>query len=257
MGIAYYSLARALRAKGWIEVSKKEGTYGQVLLGKSVLNSSGTCSPTRRFISSTHREIDSMLDLKFVLNTQDIHSHNLKKDCFINQNKGEGALTCKTGLYESLCHSQPHFSNWFPMERCDPHGFGIDSFYPRSHLTNTGEAYSQFIKDFLLTYAESYIKSFLIRVTATEEQAILAQVKRRNLIKEKLLVCCALLQRKIKDPVTKLDKKKGISNGRMTLCKVTAEEKALLLRTEKQITVSYIKYLHKEDWYIKIKQKFP
>ena len=84
MGIAYPSLSRALRAKGWIEVKRNEGPYGQSIISQSVLNSSGTCSPTRRFISSTQREIESMLDLKFVLNTQDMHSHNLKKDCLIN-----------------------------------------------------------------------------------------------------------------------------------------------------------------------------
>lgn len=84
MGIAYHSLSRALRAKGWIEVKKKDGPYGASLISQSVLNSSGTCSPTRRFMSSTHREIESMLDLKFVLNTQDMHAHNLKTGCFIN-----------------------------------------------------------------------------------------------------------------------------------------------------------------------------
>jgi len=101
MQIAYHSLSRALKLRGWIEVSKHKfnDTYGQHI---NLLNSNGTCSPSRRFISSDKRDLDSMLDLKFSLNTQDIHFHNLKKGCFINQNKGEGSLTCKTGLYESL-----------------------------------------------------------------------------------------------------------------------------------------------------------
>jgi hypothetical protein len=171
MGIAYPSFARALRSKGWIEVTRKESCYGHTMI--SNLNSIGTCSPTRRFLSSTHRDVNGMLDLKFVLNAQDLNSHQLKNDCFVNQNKGEGALTCKTGLYESLSSCMPHFGNWFPMEHCDPMGFGVFSFYPRSHLTCTADAFHQFSQDFVLTYAESYVKSFVSRITATEEKAIL------------------------------------------------------------------------------------
>ena len=73
----------------------------------------------------------------------------MKKGCFINQNKGEGHLTCKTGLYDSLTDNHLVKANWFPMEECDPTGCGLQSFYPRSHLTNTGEAFHWFIKDFL------------------------------------------------------------------------------------------------------------
>ena len=82
MQIAYHSLSRALKLRGWIEVSKhKFSDYGQQM---NLLNSNGTCSPSRRFISSEKRDLDSLLDLKFSLNTQDIHFHNLKKGCFIN-----------------------------------------------------------------------------------------------------------------------------------------------------------------------------
>ena len=128
----------------------------------------------RRFLSTTHREIDAMLDLKFVLNTQDVHYHNLKKGCYINQNKGEGSLTCKTGLYDSLQQGHEFMGNWFPMDHCDPLGAGVQSFYPRSHLTNSGEAFHSFMKDFVLTYAEGYIKSFVKKVAATDEQTLLA-----------------------------------------------------------------------------------
>jgi hypothetical protein len=103
MQIAYHSLSRALKARGWIEVGKERGVSNSLGVTKSnVLNNNGTCSPMRRFLSTTHREVDAMLDLKFVLNTQDVHYHNLKKGCYINQNKGEGSLTCKTGLFDSL-----------------------------------------------------------------------------------------------------------------------------------------------------------
>lgn len=147
--------------------------------------------------------------------------------------------------------------NWYPMEHCDPMGAGVQSFYPRSHLTNTGEAFHSFIKDFVLTYAEGYIKSFLKKVTATDEQALLTQVKKRGFIKEKLLVCCFITKRRLKQPEEKLDSKQGITFDKNNQGKVTNEEKAFLMRPEKQITPAYIKYIHKEEWYAKLKQKFP
>jgi hypothetical protein len=65
-------------------------------------------------------------------------------------------------------------ANWFPMEHSDPYGFGVHSFYPRSHLTNTGDSYHWFIRDFLITYAESYVKSFIKKVNASETEELLA-----------------------------------------------------------------------------------
>jgi hypothetical protein len=166
-------------------------------------------------MSTTNREMDAMLDLKFVLNTQDIHYHNLKKGCLINQNKGEGSLTCKTGLYESLQNGHQFMANWYPMEHCDEMGAGVQSFYPRSHLTNNGESFYFFIKDFVITHAEGYIKSFLKQVTATDDNTILMQVKKRNLLKEKLLICCFVTKRRLKLPCDKLDSKVGITFDRI------------------------------------------
>lgn len=39
--------------------------------------------------------------------------------------------------------------------------------------------------------------------------------------------------------------------------KITTEERAFLLRPEKQLSDSYIKYIHKEDWYTKLRRKLP
>jgi hypothetical protein len=64
-------------------------------------------------------------------------------------------------------------ANWYPMEYCDELGAGVQSFYPRSHLTNNGESFYWFIKDFVITHAEGYIKSFLKQFTATDERTIL------------------------------------------------------------------------------------
>ena len=79
------------------------------------------------------------MDLKFVLSQADLQYHVLKKDCYVNHNRGEGNLTCKSGLAENL---QKHFlfnANLYPMEHCDPQGHGVDSFFPRCHVINSAE----------------------------------------------------------------------------------------------------------------------
>ena len=52
--------------------------------------------------SSLNRAFDGNVDLKFVLSAQDANHKNLKNGCLINQNRGEGNLTCKSGLSENL-----------------------------------------------------------------------------------------------------------------------------------------------------------
>ena len=55
--------------------------------------------------STMNRQFDNNIDLKFVLSSEDANFQNLKKSCLINQNRGEGNLTCKSGLKESLWRS--------------------------------------------------------------------------------------------------------------------------------------------------------
>ena len=55
----------------------------------------------------------------------------------------------------------------------------------------------------------------------------------------------------------KLDSKKGIAVDKVTMCKIKPEERALLFKGPKSITQAYLKYVHKEDWFIKAQGKFP
>ena len=48
---------------------------------------------------------DHLLDLKFVFSQSDLDFKNMKKGCMFNHNPGEGALTLKTELSQSLEHS--------------------------------------------------------------------------------------------------------------------------------------------------------
>jgi len=94
--------------------------------------------------STMNRQFDQNVDLKFVLSAQDANHNNLKKGCLMNQNRGEGNLTCKSGLKESLMRSYVNTGCWYPMEQCDPLGVGPESFFPRSHVINTAEALAEF-----------------------------------------------------------------------------------------------------------------
>ena len=91
-----------------------------------------------------NRQFDNNIDLKFVLSAQDANHNNLKKGCLMNQNRGEGHLTCKSGLKESLMRSYIHTGCWYPMEHCDPAGVGPESFFPRSHVVNSSESLQEF-----------------------------------------------------------------------------------------------------------------
>ena len=88
--------------------------------------------------------MEHFVDLKFVLSGMDMNHSYLKKGCLFNHNRGEGHLTCKTGLTESLHKNVPWTGSWYPMEKSDPEGFGVDNFFPRSHLVGSAEALQDF-----------------------------------------------------------------------------------------------------------------
>ena len=128
-------MRRALRARGWVEVKcyKKLSNIAGYM-------SSPVKGANLGLESTMNRQFDNNIDLKFVLSAQDANHSNLKKKCLINQNRGEGHLTCKSGLKESLHRAYNQMACWYPMEHCDPAGIGPESFFPRSHVINSAEA---------------------------------------------------------------------------------------------------------------------
>ena len=155
MLIGYPAMKRALKRKGWIEIGggKKSKDYAGYTSSPN-----GKSSSNKQVLS---REWESCLDLKFALSQADLQYHVLKKNCFINHNRGEGNLTCKSGLAENLHRAFNFNANWYPMVHCDPKGQGVDSFFPRCHVVNSTEQLYAFQRDYLFTEAESYIKKFL------------------------------------------------------------------------------------------------
>ena len=68
-------------------------------------------------------------------------------------------------------------------------------------------------------------------------------------LKEKLLICCNIVRKRMKCVEDNLDKKKGIRTDRTTRGTILVEERSFLLRNPKTISQAYLKYISKEEWY--------
>ena len=96
MLIGYPAMKRALKRRGWIEI--KCGKRAKDYAGYTS-SPGGKSNQTKQVLNY---EWESKLDLKFALSQADLQYHVLKKDCYVNHNRGEGNLTCKSGLAENL-----------------------------------------------------------------------------------------------------------------------------------------------------------
>ena len=61
----------------------------------------------------------------------------------------------------------------------------------------------------------------------------------------------------MKDVDDDLDKKKGIRCDSYTVGTILVEERSFLLRSPKQLSQAYLKYIQKEEWYQKAVSRFP
>ena len=144
------------------------------------------------------------------------------------------------------------------MENCDPRGLGPDAFFPRSHVISSAEALQEFQRDFVITEAESYLHRFIKKLgdlkrkaAESEEAKAKLSLEEVGFLKEKLLVCCNILRKRMKDVDIDLDKKKGITVDQTTVGTILVEERSFLLRDPKTLTPGYLKYIKNEDWYSK------
>ena len=63
--------------------------------------------------------------------------------------------------------------------------------------------------------------------------------------------------KRVRNIDSKLDKKKGIVYDKEMAGKLSIEERSFVLKDTKLLTEAYLKYIHKEDWFLKAKRKFP
>ena len=80
--------------------------------------------------------------LKFALSSSEITQNTLRGKAMVNHCRGEGSLTSKTALIETLTESQRYWATWMKDEITirDYSIAGIDSFFPKSFvITNIVE----------------------------------------------------------------------------------------------------------------------
>ena len=110
-----------------------------------------------------HSNIVKKLSLKFAVNAEDLPFHLLSKDCYTNHNKGEGSMTTKTGITDTLAFDYQFTNNWGPSDAIDPQGQGYAAWFPRSYIISY-DGFNAFSQDFVYMEAEIVLKKFLLDV---------------------------------------------------------------------------------------------
>lgn len=112
MQIAYPDLRRALQRRGWVETCERDIHY----------------------------------DLKFTLQSSDIVFHSLRKHQIINHNRGDGNITCKSGLIDTLSENSAFWISWLDQEMHAIKGleYGVDAFFPKSFILTGGKDFHLF-----------------------------------------------------------------------------------------------------------------
>ena len=108
-----------------------------------------------------HSSLVKRLNLKFAVNVEDLPFHLLNKDCYTNHNRGEGKMTTKTGITETLAEDYQFTNNWVPSDAIDPNGLGYAAWFPRSFIISNSEGMQDFQQDFAFVDAEIVLKKFL------------------------------------------------------------------------------------------------
>lgn len=200
MQIGYPDFKKALIERGWIELPKNCGN-------------------------------DQFCDLKFALNQGDLPIGVLKKDCIINHVRGEGSITCKSAIVESLNRSEGSFhfiSGLAESDAIDTLGLGSQSFFPRQYVLNQIPNINEFQNDFAVTTAESILGIFVSKASKLMSQS--PPKYNAGIPKQLLLVCCNIVKRKFKATWASLDKKQGICGSEGNFASIKLEERNFIFK---------------------------
>ena len=66
---------------------------------------------------------------------------------------------------------------------------------------------------------------------------------RAGIGKDKLLICCFIVMKRMRNIDNKIDSKRGIVYDREIAGKLSIEERSFLLKDHRQITEAYLKYI--------------
>ena len=184
MNVGYPDLRQALRRRGWLETDN----------------------------------INEPVDLKFTYALADIgFSDNTKvpDTTLINHCKAEGCMTCKTQLIDTLNEGQKFWASWLAdasgeakISIKDYEVNGIDSFFPKSFAISKVDEQLKFFEEKAFIQAETYLKLFK---NDFEKDKRPFCVKQTKWIKEKIVLCADLIQRKVDQNIVDdvLNKKGG------------------------------------------------
>lgn len=143
----------------------------------------------RGWIESTSK--NAKANLKFEYKAND--TGNQHQGTMLNHNSGEVFLTHKAGLCFTLNDCQIFSTSWLDgkIDIRDYSKHKLEAYYPRCYLLTSAKDHLPFFEDYVMQECEGYIKKF---IKSFEND----QSNNNKFIKEKIIVSCALVQRKIK-----------------------------------------------------------
>lgn len=109
---------------------------------------------------------DDTVDIKFTLSHSDINHQRMKKGAIINHCRGEGSLTCKTLLIETLTECQEFWASWLFDKETGQSSIsirdfdqgGIDAFFPKQFVISNLQDQGNFYQEMLMIQVESGLK---------------------------------------------------------------------------------------------------
>lgn len=213
----------------------------------------GKALKRRGWVESKDR-FDRSVNIKFTLSSQESCSSD--PSTITNHCRGEGCMTCKTLLIDTLKNAQEFWASWLTNPKTGESSMrisgydqaGVDAFFPRQYIISNSDDQQALYEDMLFTQCESHLKQF---IKAYEKESGFVNAKGTCVI-EKLVVCSNMILRKVNmkkmDDVLKEHKKHkdAVVHG----LSISKDEQAAI--THASYPDSYIKFLQKEDWYIKM-----
>ena len=166
-------------------------------------------------------------------------------------------MTCKTSLIETLTENQTYWSSWLTPESTEESTItipdfgkhGVDSFFPKSFVISNIHDQALFFEETVFNHCECYLKNY---IQFFEKDQRFLERNNGFFKKEKLVVCTALIMRKLtsKNVDKILDQSKKEGERCYKGIHLTQSEHAFVLRGD--YPDSYIKFIQREEWYEKL-----
>lgn len=258
MGINYPDLRRALISRGWVETQNRNDEYLDL---KFTMQNDGVLfqGKAMRNVFSNHCRGEKCMTCKTDLIETMTESQRYWATWLADQETGEADVRIK--------HYAEH---------------GVEAFFPRCYIISHVMGQALFFEDLIYTQCESYVKLYIkafdkgLFHLPTASQTLqpspgkdspfkdkdgvlgtpnkkLAQsalaIWAQNYCNEKLIVCGALLMRKIRSKMPFCDQ---LMKHPITTTNLSQAEHTFILRGS--YPASYLNFIKKEDWFLSMKK---